>query len=93
MLTLFVALAIGVYAVWLPGALLTRLLMPHAERFTGRVVSVALGFYLMPVVFFGAAMALATVVSLPLVFGVATATNLALAALLLARARAGRASG
>lgn len=87
MTTLLVALVLAVYAVWLPGALFTRLVMPADERFTGRVIAVALGFYVMPVVYFGAAMAFRTIVSIPLVLGAATAINGALGAALVVRAR------
>ncbi|MBK7978297.1 MAG: hypothetical protein IPK07_35305 [Deltaproteobacteria bacterium] len=91
MTTLLVALVLAVHAVWLPGALFTRLVMPEAERFTAQVVGVALGFYVMPVVYFGAAMVFRTVVSIPLVLGVATAIDAALAAALVVRARRGSA--
>ena len=87
MTTLLVALVLAVYAVWLPGTLFTRLVMPRIEPFTGRVVAVALGFYVMPVVYFGAAMVFRTIVSVPLVLGVATAIDGALAAALAIRAR------
>lgn len=90
MTTLFVALVLAFYAVWLPGALFTRLALPASEPFTGHVLAAALGFYVMPVLAFGAAMVLGTVVSVPLVLGVATALNGALGALLVRRTRRAR---
>lgn len=87
MLTLVTALAVCTYAVWLPGALLTGLALPDAEPFKRAVVSLALGLFLMPVFAFGAALVLRTIVSLPLVFAVATAANLGLGAALAARRR------
>lgn len=89
MTTLLVALVLAVHAVWLPGALFTRLALPASEPFTGHVLAAALGFYVMPVLAFGAAMVFGTVVSVPLVLGVATALNGVLGALLAIRVRRG----
>ncbi|MFN7954491.1 MAG: hypothetical protein U0610_22385 [bacterium] len=87
MLTFLTAVAVAVYVVWLPGALFTRLVLPRADPFVRAVVGVALGFYGMPVVLFGAALVLRTIVSLELAFGVATAVNAACATWLRVRAR------
>ncbi len=76
------------WVVALPGGLAAHAILPsgsHAERL---FVGLTLGFAVMPVLSFAAAMALGTIVRPALVLGVATLVNAALAVTISWRRRA-----
>jgi hypothetical protein len=83
MLVLVTGLALFLYGAVLPGLLAVRLAMPSAAGFERIVIATALGLAVIPVLSFGAAILLRTIVTPALIAGVATLLDVVLGAALL----------